>query len=197
MFYTEIDSECLVSKSLQSNFGVGETVSTGPLKTDDEANKNDVSHVVQDNNQDMCGICQEPCKRSDSCALHSVIHVDNIVELPCKHLFHYMCLRNSAKYNIVKKSARTCALCRKSFPPVIMPASESVYIASFHLDSKTKLGYVKNVDWETIVPGTEVVLIRGYDQISAKYSRSTNFFAYVHVNGTETRIGKSRVFLKT
>ena len=76
--------------------------------------------------------------------------VDDIIVLPCKHVYHYTCLRNTCIYNNPGTYAKECPLCRHKYTSFDVP-TDDVYVPYFH-KKKTKDTTKKYqfVDWNYI-----------------------------------------------
>ena len=115
------------------------------------------SHVTQDEiKDDMCSICHEEMNTINS--RKEAESINDVIQLSCGHMFHYTCLRDACLLSKVSNS-RMCSLCRAPYAPMQRP-NDDVFHKMFHKTPPKNAHLYKEVDWNTIEPGTSVHIVK-------------------------------------
>ena len=142
-----------------------------------------------------CAICKEEVNIANAKATPETI--DDIVMLPCKHPYHYRCLREACRYHKIPKAGRECALCRKPYTPFDIPQGDT-YVQHFHKQVVPVMVGKKKVDWDTLEKGDKLFVSHRaskYKCQTVEYLYQTKCQAYVQLaDTTSVRLGKNNLF---
>lgn len=144
-----------------------------------------------------CAICKDELDVSS--AKTKPESVKDVVRLPCKHSYHYVCLRESCRHYTTSKASLECALCRTKFLAFDKPVDD-VYVKTFHkvvAKAKPTNYEYEQVNWNTIVKGTPLFINSKeskYKNYTAEYVKQTTCQARVRfADGTFCRFAKSNL----
>lgn len=115
--------------------------------------QNDVQESVVSENKAYCAICKDEVNAQN--AKMSPQSKADVVMLPCKHPYHYACLREACRYHKVNKSGRECALCRAPYSAFQKPVDD-IYVPLFHKPVPTYAAGHQPIDWENVQAGTQL-----------------------------------------
>lgn len=179
MQYANIDVMCIAPSHLS-------TTTTNTIQSEETSQAE----------KTFCAICKVEVN-TETATTHPE-SVDDIIVLPCKHVYHYTCLRNTCIYNNPGTYAKECPLCRHTYTSFDVP-TDDVYVPYFHKKKpKDTTKKYQSVDWNTITEGTQLSVsstASKYKCQTVVYKKQSKCQATVQLaDGTITRFGKTNLY---
>ena len=157
----------------------------------------DAQESVTSEDKAYCAICKDELNVQDAKVVpHSK---SDVVMLPCKHPYHYACLREACRHNKFNKAGRECALCRAPYPAYQQPLDDDGYVPAFHTKAQTCVSGLHPVDWENVKTGSKLYVspkASKFKRETVEFLSQTKCQARVRVLSLDTiaRLGKSNLW---
>ena len=185
MQYANVDVMCIAPSHLSTSTSTTNTNTTNTIQSEETSQAE----------KTFCAICKVEVN-AKTATTHPK-SVEDIIVLPCKHVYHYTCLRNTCIYTNPGTYAKECPLCRHKYTSFDVP-TDDVYVPYFHKKLKHTTNKHKSVDWDTITEGTHLFVsstASKYKCQTVVYKKQTKCQATVQLaDGTITRFAKTNLY---
>ena len=147
--------------------------------------------------EEKCGICKTVINIQEAKSTHS--QTNDLLQLSCKHYFHYECLREACRKSKNPKYGRECAICRYPYKPLPLIPGET-YVPYFHETIPQEDSHITKlaIDWNTILTGQKVYISKKVSKRKFKtgvFVRQTKQQAEIKFeDGSTARYGKTNLW---
>lgn len=145
-----------------------------------------------------CAICKTEVCLNNAKTQPNSMH--DMVSLPCKHIYHYVCLRNTSVYKNAGSSCKECPVCRQKYSPFDVP-DDDIYVPGFHKKKQVAGNEASSsyseVNWNSIAAGMQLVVgpnASKYKNQAVIFLKQTKCQATVELpNGLMARFSKKNL----